>query len=365
MDKITVSLGKRSYPITIAAGLFENPTSFWPLKSGDNAMLVTNNTLSILYLAKVSKLLTKYGINIDQVILPDGEEYKTLTIMDKIFTELLKKFHDRNTTLIALGGGVIGDLTGFAAASYQRGVRLIQAPTTLLSQVDSAIGGKTGVNHIFGKNMIGVFYQPVSVVIDINCLHSLTVRELSSGLAEIIKYAISLDSVFFSWLEKNLDKLLQLDNQTITYCIRRCCELKAKIVEIDEREINGKRVLLNLGHTYGHAIETHIGYGTWSHGEAISAGMVMASCTAKHLGYLKPLEFKRIIKLLNRANLPIKGPDIMQPEDYIVHMMRDKKANSSNLCLVLPLSIGDAKLCKNISNNVIISAINDCQNYIN
>lgn len=207
MEKITVSLGDRSYPITIAAGLFNDPASFWPLKAGDNAMLVTNQTLAPIYLDKLATLLSNAGVKVDQVILPDGEQYKTLAVMDEVFTALLQKPHGRDTTLIALGGGVIGDLTGFAAASYQRGVRFIQVPTTLLSQVDSSVGGKTAVNHPLGKNMIGAFYQPASVVVDTDCLTTLPPRELASGLAEVIKYGIILDGEFFQWLEQNLDAL--------------------------------------------------------------------------------------------------------------------------------------------------------------
>ena len=225
MERITVTLGERSYPITIAAGLFNEPASFLPLKSGDQVMLVTNETLAPLYLDKVRGVLEQAGVNVDSVILPDGEQHKSLTVLDTVFTALLQKPHGRDTTLVALGGGVIGDLTGFAAASYQRGVRFIQVPTTLLSQVDSSVGGKTAVNHPLGKNMIGAFYQPASVVVDLDCLKTLPARELASGLAEVIKYGIILDGEFFSWLEENLDALLRLDGPAMAYCIRRCCEL--------------------------------------------------------------------------------------------------------------------------------------------
>ncbi|MBY4840822.1 3-dehydroquinate synthase [Pantoea sp. DY-5] len=360
MEKITVSLGDRSYPITIAAGLFNDPASFWPLKAGDNAMLVTNQTLAPIYLEPLSALLSNAGIEVDQVILPDGEQYKTLAVMDEVFTALLKKPHGRDTTLIALGGGVIGDLTGFAAASYQRGVRFIQVPTTLLSQVDSSVGGKTAVNHPLGKNMIGAFYQPASVVVDTHCLATLPPRELASGLAEVIKYGIILDGEFFQWLEQNLDALLALDEKALAYCIRRCCELKAEVVAADERE-TGVRALLNLGHTFGHAIEAHMGYGNWLHGEAVSAGMVMAARTAERLGQFTSVETDRIIALLLRAGLPVHGPASMAAEDYLPHMMRDKKVLAGELRLVLPLAIGRSEVRGGVAHDMVLAAINDCQ----
>ncbi|MDE8558306.1 3-dehydroquinate synthase [Pantoea vagans] len=360
MEKITVSLGERSYPITIAAGLFNDPASFWPLTAGENAMVVTNQTLAPLYLDQLTARLTAAGVKVDQVILPDGEQYKTLAVMDRVFTALLQKPHGRDTTLVALGGGVIGDLTGFAAASYQRGVRFIQVPTTLLSQVDSSVGGKTAVNHPLGKNMIGAFYQPASVVIDTACLKTLSARELASGLAEVIKYGIILDGAFFQWLEQNLNALLALDEQALAYCIRRCCELKAEVVAADERE-NGQRALLNLGHTFGHAIEAHMGYGNWLHGEAIAAGMVMAARTAERLGQFQPQETDRIIALFQRAGLPVHGPQAMSAEMYLPHMMRDKKVLAGELRLILPLSIGRSEVRGGVAHDIVLAAINDCQ----
>ncbi|BAN98896.1 3-dehydroquinate synthase [Plautia stali symbiont] len=360
MEKITVSLGDRSYPITIAAGLFNYPASFWPLKAGDNAMLVTNQTLAPIYLEKLATLLRNVGVKVDQVILPDGEQYKTLAVMDEVFTALLQKPHGRDTTLIALGGGVIGDLTGFTAASYQRGVRFIQVPTTLLSQVDSSVGGKTAVNHPLGKNMIGAFYQPASVVVDTDCLTTLPPRELASGLAEVIKYGIILDGEFFQWLEQNLDALLALDNTAMAYCIRRCCELKAEVVAADERE-TGLRALLNLGHTFGHAIEAHMGYGNWLHGEAVAAGMVMAARTAERLGQFSAADTDRIIALLQRAGLPVNGPASMTAEAYLPHMMRDKKVLGGELRLVLPLAIGRSEVRGGVAHDMVLAAINDCK----
>lgn len=360
MEKITVTLGERSYPITIAAGLFNDPASFWPLKAGDRAMLVTNQTLAPLYLSPLRQQLESVGVEVDQTILPDGEQYKTLEVMDRVFTALLEKPHGRDTTLIALGGGVIGDLTGFAAASYQRGVRFIQVPTTLLSQVDSSVGGKTAVNHPLGKNMIGAFYQPASVVIDIDCLSTLPPRELASGLAEVIKYGIILDGEFFSWLENNLDALLALDATAMTWCIRRCCELKAEVVAADEHE-HGQRALLNLGHTYGHAIEAHMGYGNWLHGEAVAAGMVMAARTAERTGSFSAQDTSRIIALLQRAGLPVTGPEGMSAEAYLPHMLRDKKVLAGELRLVLPLAIGKAEVRSGVAHDTVLAAINDCQ----
>ncbi|MDN7198272.1 3-dehydroquinate synthase [Klebsiella pneumoniae] len=377
MERLTVTLGERSYPITIAAGLFNDPASFLPLKSGDQAMLVTNETLAPLYLDTVRSALEQSGVNVDSVILPDGEQYKSLAVMDTVFTALLQKPHGRDTTLVALGGGVIGDLTGFAAASYQRGVRFIQVPTTLLSQVDSSVGGKTAVNHPLGKNMIGAFWQPVSVVVDLNCLKTLPKRELASGLAEVIKYGVILDGEFFSWLENNIDALLALDDTAMAYCIRRCCELKAEVVAADERE-TGLRALLNLGHTFGHAIEAEMGYGNWLHGEAVAAGMVMAARnwlhgeavaagmvmaarTSERLGQFRAQDTQRIIDLLKRAGLPVRGPQEMSAQAYLPHMMRDKKVLAGEMRLVLPLAIGSSELRGGVPHDVVLGAIADTQ----
>ncbi|ORM75280.1 3-dehydroquinate synthase [Mixta gaviniae] len=323
-------------------------------------MLVTNETLAPLYLASLRQRLEDAGVKVDQVILPDGEQYKTLAVMDQVFTALLQKPHGRDTTLVALGGGVIGDLTGFAAASYQRGVRFIQVPTTLLSQVDSSVGGKTAVNHPLGKNMIGAFWQPASVVIDLDCLRSLPPRELASGMAEVIKYGIILDGEFFSWLEQNIDALMALDDAVMAQCIRRCCELKAEVVAADERE-TGLRALLNLGHTYGHAIEAHMGYGNWLHGEAVAAGMVMAARTAERLGQFSAGDTERIIRLLTRAGLPVHGPDAMTAQDYLPHMLRDKKVLAGELRLVLPLAIGKAEVRGGVAHDIVLAAIEECR----
>ena len=254
---------------------------------------------------------------------------------------------------------MIGDMAGFAAASYQRGVRFIQMPTTLLSQVDSSVGGKTAVNHPLGKNMIGAFYQPASVVIDLDCLATLPARELSSGLAEVIKYGVILDYAFFEWLEENIDALRRLDQEALAYCIRRCCELKAEIVAADERE-QGNRALLNLGHTFGHAIEAHMGYGNWLHGEAVAAGMVMAARTAEQLGTFSASLTERLVALLLRAGLPVNGPQQMSAEDYLPHMMRDKKVLSGELRLVLPTDLGKAEVRSGVGHDTVLAAITKC-----
>jgi 3-dehydroquinate synthase len=360
MEKITVSLGERSYPITIAARLFSSSQAFLPLKANEKALIVTNETLAPLYLDQISQNLRENGVSVDSIVLPDGERFKTLEILQRVYTKLLENHYGRDATLIALGGGVIGDLTGFAAATYQRGVRFIQVPTTLLSQVDSSVGGKTAVNHPLGKNMIGAFYQPASVVIDIDCLATLSPRELSSGLAEVIKYGIILDAEFFLWLEHNIEALLNLDPSALTYCIRRCCEIKAMVVAADEQE-HGMRALLNLGHTYGHAIETEMGYGNWLHGEAIAAGMMMAAQTAVRLGSIQQAHADRIKALLLKANLPVIGPKEMSAESYLPHMLRDKKSLGGHLRLVLPTSIGSSEVRGDVDHQIVLASIEACR----
>ncbi|WP_339056369.1 3-dehydroquinate synthase [Candidatus Regiella endosymbiont of Tuberolachnus salignus] len=361
MAKIIVKTERYSYPITIDTGLIHNLASFLPLKANDQVMLVTNQTLAPLYLKSLLITLEGNGIKVDHVVLPDGEQYKSLTGLEQIFAALSEKFHGRDTTLIALGGGVIGDLTGFAAACYQRGVRFIQVPTTLLAQVDAAIGGKTAINHAMSKNMIGAFHQPISVVIDLDFLQTLPKSEFISGLAEVIKYAIALDSDFFVWLENNIEDLLARDTTALRYCIRRCCELKAGIVAIDEREENGQRALLNLGHTYGHAIEVAMGYGTWLHGQAVAAGMVMAAETAKLLGQFATADIERIKVLLLRAGLPTHGPDTMTAECYLPYMQRDKKVLAGELRLILPTGIGQSEIRSGIPSHIVIKAIKHSQ----
>ncbi len=359
-EQLTVALAERSYPISIGAGLYDKPDSYWPLCAGESVIIVTNETLAPLYLPRVKQTLLLKGNMVDTVVVPDGEQYKTLQTLEMLFNALLEKPHSRDTTVIALGGGVIGDMAGFAAACYQRGVRFIQMPTTLLSQVDSSVGGKTAVNHPLGKNMIGAFYQPASVIIDTDCLSTLPQRELASGFAEVIKYGVILDRAFFEWLEQHIDSLMALEQATIAKCIRRCCELKAQIVALDERE-SGSRALLNLGHTFGHAIEAHMGYGNWLHGEAVAAGMMMAARTAELLGGFSQQDSMRLMALLQRVGLPVHGPASMSAEAYFPHMLRDKKVLAGSLRLVLPESLGKANVVSGVAHDIVLSAIRSCQ----
>ena len=355
---VNVELQERRYPILIGNGLLQDERSY-PVKRGERVMIVTNPTVAQFYLDTVTFALKKRGCEVDHVLLPDGENYKTLESLNLIFTALLQGNHGRDTTIIALGGGVIGDVAGFAAASYQRGVRLIQIPTTLLSQVDSSVGGKTAVNHELGKNMIGAFYQPSMVIIDTHTLGTLPKREVNAGLAEVIKYGAILDYEFFEWLEAHIDELVALNNESLQHCIARCCQIKADVVARDETE-KGDRALLNLGHTFGHAIETHLGYGNWLHGEAVSTGMMMAAALSEQLGDISVADVSRLEKLLARANLPTLSPDSMQPEDYLPHMMRDKKVLAGKLRLVLLKSLGQAYIVTDTDKDLVLNAIKRC-----
>ncbi len=339
MDRVDVDLGERSYPIHIGAGLLPRLSEFMPTLAGKQVMVVTNTTIAPLYLHTVEQALSAYRV--DHVILPDGEQYKTLSTLDQIFSSLLEKRHNRTTTLIALGGGVVGDMAGFAAAAYQRGVEFIQIPTTLLSQVDSSVGGKTGVNHPLGKNMIGAFHQPRAVIADLATLSTLPARELSAGIAEVIKYGLIWDAAFFEWLEGCMERLVARDLDALTHAVKRSCEIKAEVVGKDERE-SSLRAILNLGHTFGHAIETQQGYGEWLHGEAVGAGMVMAVELSIREGWLPESMRERIISLSQRAGLPVKGPAGMTEAQYRTLMAVDKKVLDDNLRLVLLESLGKA-----------------------
>lgn len=355
---VNVELKERSYPIYIGAGLLTN-TDCYPLQSGNKVMIVTNPTVAQHYLSTVTDTLEKIGCLVEHVLLPDGEQYKTLDSLNLIFTALLKANHGRDTTIVALGGGVIGDVAGYAAASYQRGVRFIQIPTTLLAQVDSSVGGKTAVNHELGKNMIGAFYQPTAVIVDTLTLNTLPKREVNAGLAEVIKYGAILDFPFFQWLEQHIDDLVALEQNALQQCIARCCQLKADIVARDETE-KGDRALLNLGHTFGHAIETHLGYGNWLHGEAVSTGCMMAAALSEKLGDLTPHDVARLEKLLTCANLPTVSPDGMTAQDYLPLMMRDKKVLNGKLRLVLLKALGQAYVATDVPQEQVIEAINRC-----
>ncbi|NLQ18542.1 3-dehydroquinate synthase [Marinomonas sp. M1K-6] len=340
MRTLTVDLGDRSYPIFIGSGIRQQKSLFDDAIHGKQVMIVTNDTIAPLYLdAMVSMLSVDYKV--DTCILPDGESYKTLETYGMIMSALLEAKHNRTTTVIALGGGVVGDMAGFAAATYQRGVPFIQVPTTLLSQVDSSVGGKTGVNHPLGKNMIGAFYQPQAVIIDTETLLSLPPRELSAGMAEVIKYGLICDAPFFDWLEQEMPQLMALDNDKISDAIYRSCLAKANVVAQDERE-GGLRAILNFGHTFGHAIETEMGYGNWLHGEAVAAGSVLAIDLSWRMGNVSEQDVSRAVALFKAANLPVLPPAEMTREAFVERMALDKKVLDGSLRLVLLGSMGDA-----------------------
>ncbi len=353
MHTLTIDLGKRSYPIIIGSDLLSNADTFNPFVSG-KVMVVTNDSIAPLYLDKTLAALHQHDTA--SVVLPDGEAYKQLNTLDAIFESLLKQRFDRGCTLVALGGGVIGDMTGFAAATYQRGVNFIQVPTTLLAQVDSSVGGKTGVNHTLGKNMIGAFHQPVAVVADMSTLSTLSDRELKAGLAEVIKHGFILDIKFFEWLENNIAALLARDEKATAYAVQRSCEIKAEIVAADEHE-RGVRALLNLGHTFGHAIESAMGYGNWLHGEAISAGMVMALDLSTRLGRITDGEQKRAVALLKAAGLPVQPPTSIDADTFLNYMYRDKKVIGGQIRLILLDKIGQAFVTDDVNIDQLMNTL--------
>jgi 3-dehydroquinate synthase len=316
--------------------------------------IVPNETGAPLSLVPLEQALAGYSVT--SVVLPDGEAFKTWETLQLVFDGLLGARHDRRTTVIALGGGVIGDMAGFAAACYQRGVNFIQVPTTLLSQVDSSVGGKTGINHPLGKNMVGAFYQPQAVLIDTASLATLPARELSAGLAEVIKYGLICDEPFLSWLEEHMAALRGLDQEALTAAIARSCAAKARVVAADERE-SGVRATLNLGHTFGHAIETHQGYGTWLHGEAVAAGTVMALDMSERLGWISAAERDRAVRLFMAAGLPVVPPLEMTPEDFLEHMAVDKKVLDGQLRLVLLRGLGEAVVTAEFAPEVLSATL--------
>ncbi|CAA0095360.1 3-dehydroquinate synthase [Zhongshania aliphaticivorans] len=339
MKNLELDLGERSYPIFIARDLLGEPDLWTKYIAGRQVCIVTNDTIAPLYLAKLKAQLGDKSVC--EVILPDGEAYKTLATLEQIFDTLLEKNHNRGTTLIALGGGVVGDMCGFAAACYQRGVQFIQIPSTLLSMVDSSVGGKTGVNHPMGKNMIGAFHQPNCVLADLSLLDTLPEREYSAGMAEVIKYGLICDAPFFEWLERNIAGLMSRDTDLLEEAVYRSCVNKAEVVAEDERE-GGRRAILNLGHTFGHAIETAEGYGNWLHGEAVSAGTVLAMALSLELGWLDADVVKRGKNLLELAGLPIVPPENMDVDQFLQLMGRDKKVLDGRLRLVLLKGLGEA-----------------------
>ena len=340
--EVQIALGERSYPILIGAGLLSQASAWQGLPKASTALIVTNDTVGPLYATALQSALKPHYAQIHQVTLPDGETHKTWQTLNQVFDVLLSQGCDRKTVLFALGGGVVGDMTGFAAACYMRGVPFVQVPTTLLAQVDSSVGGKTAVNHPLGKNMIGAFYQPARVICDLSSLQTLPAREMSAGLAEIIKYGPIADMVFLDWIEAHIDALMARDPQTLAHAVQRSCEIKAWVVGQDERE-SGLRAILNFGHTFGHAIEAGLGFGEWLHGEAVGCGMVMAAHLSHRLGYIDLALVERLTALMVRAGLPVVGPNL-GVETYLHHMRVDKKAEAGDIRFVLIDSPGHAKV---------------------
>lgn len=337
LSTVPIALGERSYSIAIGAGLIGQLATFAALPSAATAVIVSNTTVAPLYAQQLHNALAAKYKSVQLVTLPDGEEYKTWQTLNQIFDALLQNTCDRKTVMFALGGGVVGDMTGFAAASYMRGVPFVQVPTTLLAQVDSSVGGKTGINHPMGKNMIGAFYQPLQVVCDLDTLQTLPDRELSAGLAEVIKYGPIADVKFLDWIEANMDRLLARDVQALAYAVQRSCEIKARVVGQDERE-SGLRAILNFGHTFGHAIEAGLGYGAWLHGEAVGCGMVMAAHLSQRLGLVDMAFVQRLTDLIGKAGLPVVGPQLHARDNagrYLDLMRVDKKAEGGEIRFVL------------------------------
>ena len=354
MKKLLVELGNRSYPIYIGSNLLSQADLYTQYIKAKQVIVVTNLTIAPLYLDKILNNLS--GFDVETVILPDGEQFKTLEYVDHIFDKLLAGKFSRNATLIALGGGVIGDMGGFAAACYQRGIAFMQIPTTLLAQVDSSVGGKTGVNHPLGKNMIGAFYQPQCVIADADVLDTLDDRQLSAGLAEVIKYGLIRDVEFFEWLENNINALLARDKQALAYAIERSCLNKAEIVSEDETE-TGVRATLNLGHTFGHAIETGSGYGTYLHGEAVAIGTCQAADLSRRKGWLNDTDVERIITLFKKAKLPVHPPELINPDRFLELMAVDKKNLDGQIRLILLKKIGEATLPIDIDKTLLIQTL--------
>ncbi|MDU0809841.1 MAG: 3-dehydroquinate synthase [Burkholderia sp.] len=362
MITLNVDLGDRSYPIHIGGGLIDRAEFFSSKISGPAVKIITNTIVDPLYGDILRKMLSTIDKMVSTIVLPDGEMYKNIETLCLIFDRLLTERSDRKTTLIALGGGVIGDMTGFAAACYMRGIPFIQVPTTLLSQVDSSVGGKTGINHTLGKNMIGAFYQPKAVIADINALKTLPNRELAAGLAEIIKISVVADSSFFNWIEENIDSLNRRESNALTYAVRRSCEIKSSVVAADERE-RGLRAILNFGHTFGHAIEAGLGYGKWLHGEAIGCGMVMASDLSVRVGLFDETSNQRLKRLISAAHLPTRWP-IFDKMRYIDLMRIDKKTESGAIKFILLKRFGKAIIMKPKNEEVLAtlsSTLGDCE----
>ena len=355
MQSLRVELGARAYPIHIGAGLLGEPALYREHLAGGTAAVVTNPVVAPLYLDRARGALQAAGARVVEILIPDGEQAKSFEELERVLDALLAARCGRDALLVALGGGVVGDLAGFAAAIYQRGIPLLQVPTTLLAQVDSSVGGKTAINHARGKNMIGAFHQPCAVIADVTTLDTLPERELRAGLAEVIKHGLALDAGFVEWLERHLDALLARERDALIQAVMRCCELKAQVVAADEREA-GVRALLNLGHTFGHAIEAGTGYGSWLHGEAVAAGMVMAAELSLRLGLLGAADVDRIRTLLRRAGLPTAGPGL-EPRRLLELMAYDKKAAQGKVRFVVLEAIGRAALRGGIDEDRVSAAI--------
>ena len=354
MLTVNVELADRSYPIFIGENLLENPELLLPFLDKGRVLIVSNDVVAPLYLEKVKSTLG--SVDCDELVLADGEQHKNLDTAVKIYDKLLAGKYDRSSTLIALGGGVVGDITGFVAATYQRGINFIQIPTTLLAQVDSSVGGKTGVNHPQGKNMIGAFHQPQCVLIDTAVLNTLPEREVKAGLAEVVKYGLINVAEFFDWLEQHSDEILKLDPERISHVVKICCEQKAAIVAKDEKE-GGVRALLNLGHTFGHAIETAMGYGNWLHGEAVATGMVMAADLSMRMGCLDQSKALRINSTLEKFGMPVEPPATISVEEYIELMSSDKKAKRGKIRFIVLNAIGEAVLKDDIDMELLTQTL--------
>jgi 3-dehydroquinate synthase len=358
MQTLTVGLAERSYPIHIGSGLLDRAELLLPHIPRKRAIIVSNTTVAPLYLQRLSQGLSAHGVQVQSVILPDGEQHKSGESLNVIYDALLSARSERSTPLIALGGGVIGDITGFAAATYLRGVPFIQIPTTLLSQVDSSVGGKTGINHPLGKNMIGAFYQPRVVLADTDTLDTLPDKELRAGVAEVIKYGLIRDLPFLEWLEANIERLLARDTPALQYAIARSCQNKAEVVGADERE-SGERALLNLGHTFGHAIENGVGYGVWLHGEGVAAGTIMAADLSQRLGWLSTSDVERVRTLFVRTGLPVVAPKL-GTEKYLQLMGLDKKVADGKIRFVLLKALGNAVMTGDVPQARLEQTLEAC-----
>ena len=358
MRTLTVDIKDQPYPIHIGAGLLDRADLITPHLPQKRVAVVTNTTVGPLYSARLRAALAASGVESFEIVLPDGEIHKNWQTLNQIFDQLIEKRCERKTTLIALGGGVVGDMTGFAAATYQRGVPYIQIPTTLLAQVDSAVGGKTAINHPQGKNMIGAFYQPMLVLADTETLATLPKREFSAGMAEVIKYGLIRDLPFFEWLEANIEKIMARESGALIHTIYEACRNKAEVVAQDEKE-HGVRAILNLGHTFGHAIETATGYGTWLHGEAVAMGIILAANLSNKLDWLPTSVVNRTVKLFQSCQLPLHPPRI-EFETYHTLMATDKKVDEGKILLVLLKGLGEATLSANYPEDLLRLTISTC-----